>query len=218
MPSDSLPVLIALTGPLNGERWVVQKDTLIGRGEDCDIVIPDRKISRHHAKISVSDSGAMLEDLKSKNGTHHNGDQIADQVALQEGDMIQIALSQKFTYLSSDATVPLDGPETAALDSLALTIEKRAKRVLIRGREINPPLSAAQYSLLEELSENDGRVVSREALIRHIWGEQEAANVSDQAMDALVRRLRERIAQLDSQHNYVVTVRGHGLRLENTPE
>lgn len=218
MPSDSLSVLIALTGPLNGERWVVQKDTLIGRGEDCDIVIPDRKISRHHAKISVSKSGVLLEDLKSKNGTHHNGDQIADPVALQEGDMIQIALSQKFTYLSSDATVPLDGPETAALESPALTIEKRAKRVLIRDREINPPLSAAQYSLLEELSENDGRVVSREALIRHIWGEQEAANVSDQAMDALVRRLRDRIAQLDSQHNYVVTVRGHGLRLENTPK
>jgi hypothetical protein len=218
LPTDSLPVLIALTGPLNGERWVVQKNTLIGRGEDCDIVIPDRKISRHHARINLSDSSVILEDLNSKNGTHHNGDQINEKVVLNEGDIFQIALSQKFTFLSADATVPLDMVEAQEADGNqeALVIEKLAKKILIRGVEITPPLSAAQYSLLEILASNDGLVVSRESLIKQIWGQTEAANVSDQALDALVRRLRDRIAQLDKQHQYIVTVRGHGLRLENT--
>ena len=36
-----------------------------------------------------------------------------------------------------------------------------------------------------------------------------------QALDALVRRLRDRLATIDSGHSYIVTVRGHGLRLDN---
>ncbi len=42
-------------------------------------------------------------------------------------------------------------------------------------------------------------------------------DISEQALDALVRRLRDRIAHVDSSHEYIVTVRGHGLRLENPP-
>jgi DNA-binding response OmpR family regulator len=42
-------------------------------------------------------------------------------------------------------------------------------------------------------------------------------NVSEQALDALVRRLRDRLAEIDPIHNYIITVRGHGLRLENPP-
>ncbi|HNW14325.1 MAG TPA: helix-turn-helix domain-containing protein, partial [Anaerolineaceae bacterium] len=60
-----------------------------------------------------------------------------------------------------------------------------------------------------------GEVVTREALIRKTWEEDEATGVSDQALDALIRRLRERLAELDQKHQYIVTVRGHGLRLEN---
>jgi DNA-binding response OmpR family regulator len=36
-------------------------------------------------------------------------------------------------------------------------------------------------------------------------------------MDALVRRLRDRLAELDPAHLYIETVRGHGLRLDNPP-
>ena len=39
----------------------------------------------------------------------------------------------------------------------------------------------------------------------------------EQALDALVRRLRERLASVDPQHTYLITVRGHGLRLDNPP-
>ena len=42
--------------------------------------------------------------------------------------------------------------------------------------------------------------------------------VTEQALDAMVRRLRERLADLDATHEYIVTVRGHGLRLDNPDE
>lgn len=214
--SDSLPVLIAQSGALNGERWVVRKTMTLGRGDDCDIIINDRKISRHHARLTPKDEGVFLEDLQSKNGTHHNGQAVKEPVLLEDGDTIQIALAQKFSFLSSDATVPLDfgSDTTEILETRRLKLDKRSRRVWVAGREVSPPLSAAQFTLLGMLYRSDG-LVSREELVKEVWGEDEAYGVSDQALDALVRRLRERLAELDEAHNYVVTVRGHGLRLEN---
>ena len=89
---------------------------------------------------------------------------------------------------------------------------------MVNEKEISPPLSVAQFTLLEMLYKRDGRVVSREELIQGIWQEEEAYEVSNQALDALVRRLRDRIQEADSENKYVITVRGHGLRLENPPE
>jgi DNA-binding response OmpR family regulator len=71
--------------------------------------------------------------------------------------------------------------------------------------------------LLQILYEHEGRVVPRKELIAEIWGEEDAVDVSEQALDALVRRLRDRLAEVDRHHAYVVTVRGHGLRLDNPP-
>ena len=215
--SDSNPVLIALSGPLNGGRWVIQKETSLGRGESCDIVIPDRKISRHHAQISIGEEGTFLKDLGSKNGTHHNGEIISQSVFLQDGDIIQIALAQKFSFLSSDATIPLEFAMTDVLEAPGplLKLEKKSRRIWIREKELIPPLSAAQFSLLEILYNSEGRVVNREKLVKTIWGESESYGVSDQALDALVRRLRDRLGNLEKKHAFIITVRGHGLRLEN---
>ncbi|MEX1248081.1 MAG: FHA domain-containing protein [Anaerolineales bacterium] len=219
MPSSSenYPVLIGQSGPLNGARWVIRGPVTIGRGEECDIVIPDRKISRQHARVRPTARGIVLEDLGSKNGTHHNGSQIKDSVALTDGDVIQIALAQKFTFLSSDATIPLefDAPMTAGLEQRRLRMDKRSRRVWINAKEVDPPLSVAQFTMLDLLYQRDGLVVPREEMVKSVWGEDEAYGISDQALDALVRRLRDRLAEVDKTHEFVVTVRGHGLRLEN---
>lgn len=217
--SESYPVLIGQNGPLNGERWVIRGPVVIGRDEGCDIKIPDRKISRRHAQLRPSPDGIVLEDLGSKNGTHHNGQKLKGSVTLIDGDTLQIALAQKFTFLSSDATIPLDFGMLEQADSIEqqLKLDKRSRRIWISGRELTPPLSVAQFTMLELLYSRDGLVVSRRELVETIWSEEEAYGVSDQALDALVRRLRDRLAELDREHEYVVTVRGHGLRLDNPP-
>ena len=63
------PVVVAIQGPLDGRRWEIQDELIIGRGSDCQIQIDDRQVSRHHARISMTDGKMMLEDLASKNGT-----------------------------------------------------------------------------------------------------------------------------------------------------
>jgi hypothetical protein len=232
--SDEVAMLVGQAGPLDGQRFALRKDMIMGREPGCEIIIPDRQVSRRHARITVHPDGIYLEDLGSKNGTHHNGALIDDAVQLQDGDAIQVALVQKFTYLSSDATLPLEMADPAAhsgFDTQAgppagrLHLEKRSRRVWILVNEaddleeveIAPPLSASQFRLLELLYQNQGRVVTRLDLVAAVWGDEQAYSISEQALDALIRRLRERIGSVDPDHNYLVTVRGHGIRLDNPP-
>jgi DNA-binding winged helix-turn-helix (wHTH) protein len=208
------PLLIAQNGPLKGQRWTINKPLLVGRETTCEIVVADRMVSRFHARITPTPEGMLLEDLDSKNGTHRNGDPVIGQVLLQDGDTVQIALAQQFLFLTSDATVPLSEDEA---HPGRLRLDMRSRRVWVDERLIDPPLSALQFHVLRVLYENQGQVVDREQLVTNAWGEEQAVGVSDQALDALLRRLRDRIAAIDPEHPYIITVRGHGIRLENPP-
>ncbi len=105
--------------------------------------------------------------------------------------------------------------EASELGLGRLRMDAEAHRVWVLEQEIEPPLSPAQYRLLELLYRNADRVVSRGEIVRHVWSESEEEGVSEQAIDALVRRLRDRLGEVDPDHQYVVTVRGHGFRLDN---
>jgi hypothetical protein len=210
------PVLIAQTGPLNGQRWVIEQTLVVGRDPSCEVVIPDRQVSRYHARFMQAPEGIILEDLGSKNGTHCNGVRIKEPIVLQDGDTIQVAVIQHFTFLSSDATMPLDSGEVYISGRpQRLRLESRSRRVWIGKQEVSPPLSVPQFKLLQALYEQRDQVVSRQQLISTIWSDQNLLGVSEQALDALVRRLRDRLASLDPTHEYIITIRGHGLRLDN---
>lgn len=209
-------ILLAQSGPLAGQQWAVSNTLTIGRDESCEVVVPDRQVSRQHARLSLRENAVFLEDLKSKNGTYLNGQLLAAPTQLRESDEIRVAFAQTFLFLSSDATLPLSELPDEYLKLFTLKVDADARRVWVRGTEISPPLSSQQFSLLNALFIKKGEVVSREELIQAVWGD-ETPWVTEQAFDALVRRLRERINQIDPDYDYVVTVRGHGLRLENQP-
>jgi hypothetical protein len=212
---EESPMLVAQEGPLSDQRWPLERTVVLGRDSTCDIVIPDRQVSRYHARVTPTKEGMILEDLGSKNGTHCNGNALTAPLVLQDGDMVQIALAQKFQYLTSDATMPLS--DVAGRPG-RLRVDARSRRVWISQQQLVPPLSAQQFKLLWLLYENQGQVISRPDLISVVWGEEQSAGVSDQALDALIRRLRDRLASLDPTHQFISTVRGHGIRLDNPTE
>ncbi len=207
------PILIAREGQLTGERWTIDSDEfLIGRGSDCHIVLPERQVSRHHAKIISQTGNYILHDLGSKNGTHLNGIQVKGTAPLRDGDEIQIALRVKLIFVGTDATVPLTIEEPVPHGTLEL--DKLQRSVRISGEELIPPLSLAQFRLLEALFDSKGAVVDRDTIVDVVWPGTDGIGVTEQAIDALVRRLRDRLTELDD-HEYIVTVRGHGFRLDN---
>ncbi len=205
-------MLLMVEGPKRGQRVLVDEpELIIGRGEQCDLIIPDRRVSRQHARIRLEGDGYILEDLRSRNGTFVNGQQLAGSHFLQDGDEIQIAFCCKLAFVGAEATAPVIFEDVVQ----GLRMDVESKRVWVAGQELDPPLSLAQYRLLELLYEEPGKVYSRDEVVSTVWPEDDREGISEQAIDALARRLRERLAEADPETQYVTTVRGHGFRLEN---
>lgn len=217
MVQGEKPVIVIHEGERAGQRWTVQNDTLlIGRGTECDLVLPERQVSRQHIRIKLVDEQYYVEDLDSKNGTWVNGQQLKGERLLKDGDEIQIALAVKMSFLESEATAPLSVDDMPSGIAGRLRLDRDSRRVFVADQEIDPPLSLPQYRLLELLIDSKGAICTREQVIEAVWPEAISEGVSEQAIDALVRRLRDRIAEIDQQHQYIVTVRGHGFRLDNS--
>lgn len=209
---EDFPLFIAQEGPLKGQRWQLNQTIVLGRESTCDVIISDRQISRFHARLTPTSEGVILEDLGSKNGTHLNGTLISAPVVLQDGDLVSVAMAQQFMFIVSDATTPLldNSPPHGRL-----MMDPKSRRVWVNQQQLVPPLSAQQFKLLWLLYERNGQVVTRPELVSVVWGNEQVLGVSDQALDALIRRLRDRLAALDPTHQFIDTVRGHGIRLDN---
>ena len=78
------PLLTPYRRTLEGEN------ISIGRGSDCTIPIRDRYLSRRHAEIAASDSGWVVKDLGSVNGTYLNGTRVDREEPLRGGDRIRV--------------------------------------------------------------------------------------------------------------------------------
>jgi len=216
METQAAPLLMVQEGQLLDHKWPLDRDVMtLGRGEECDMVVPERQVSRVHLRVTRDARGYLVEDLDSKNGTCINGRQVQPNtpVRLQDGDEIQVALCVRLLFVGAESTVPLAGREAGPVALGGLRLDKAQRRVWIDDRELEPPLSLAQYRLLELLVDAGGRVVSREQVVETVWPDAQEDGVTEQAIDALVRRLRDRLAELDREHEYVVTLRGHGFRL-----
>src|SRR5215470_12287427 len=65
-------------------------ENLIGRDREAVVWVDDESVSRRHARISVGDDGATIEDLGSKNGTWVGDRKIRGPAALSDRDVVRV--------------------------------------------------------------------------------------------------------------------------------
>ena len=219
---DEFPVIVWLDGSLSNPHWVVdQAEMVLGRDDGCEIVIPVRQISRQHLRIVMDGGACVIEDMRSKNGTWVNGYRLTGMRQLEDGDEIRVAKDIRLRFVGSGATAPStsrvlpDVIPSGAMTGLRLRLDPELRQVFIHDEILDPPLSLPQYRLLEILFASQGGVCSRGDVVDAVWPDAMGMGVSEQAIDALVRRLRDRLAEVDPEHQFIVTVRGHGFRLDN---
>ncbi len=68
------------------------KEVVVGRSSELDVVLVEDMVSRRHTKLTVSGDQIFIQDLGSTNGTFVNGEKIK-RARLQEGDRILIGTS-----------------------------------------------------------------------------------------------------------------------------
>ncbi len=104
------------------------KQVVIGRSSDLDMVLVEDMVSRKHAKITCQDGKVLIEDLGSTNGTFVNGEKIVRAARLKEGDRILIGTSiLKLVAAESGASVD-DQQVKQNLEAAAAAAASRATR------------------------------------------------------------------------------------------
>ena len=87
--TDTGPRLIAIAGPSLGALLPIERTTTLGRDPSSDYQIHDAAMSRRHCTIDRRDTGWVIVDLDSRNGTMVNGVPVRAQ-ALTDGDQIRV--------------------------------------------------------------------------------------------------------------------------------
>jgi diguanylate cyclase (GGDEF)-like protein len=78
------------SGPSMGLRYPLgTKALLLGRGDDCDLVMNDKSVSRRHLRIEPRPDGYDIIDLESTNGTFVN-DRPVERSAIEDGDYVRV--------------------------------------------------------------------------------------------------------------------------------
>ena len=95
----------------NRQAVLMDGANIIGRAPDATIQCEAAGVSRHHARILVSDGEATLEDLGSKNGTYLQHKRIAT-ARLSDGDAIQLGKATLIFRVGP----PAESTETVAAD------------------------------------------------------------------------------------------------------
>jgi len=94
-----------LRAETDGSETPIRHGLLVGRGDDCGLVIRLGVVSRQHARFNVVDGVPWLEDLGSTNGTTVNGERVTSATRLKPADIVcfdDIA----YQVLTSTAVVP----------------------------------------------------------------------------------------------------------------
>jgi len=97
--------LVASGSWLNDQVFSIPSDraVIIGRAEDCDIMIAGTHLSRHHVELSVAGQQLRVRDLNSANGTFLDEQPITEALA-HEGDRLRIDVySFHITRLEADS-------------------------------------------------------------------------------------------------------------------
>ncbi len=124
--------------PIQGEKF------LIGRADDCHLKPRSELISRYHCAIISEDGYVAIRDLGSKNGVYLNGERVALENELKNGDKLSVGPLEFVVNLSIGTKVPkkskVDSVEAAVVRTVELK-EEQAKKEVEQAQQIEeqPP-------------------------------------------------------------------------------
>jgi DNA-binding response OmpR family regulator len=97
---------------------------------------------------------------------------------------------------------------TGAVEAGDLTIDFDRRMVTLAGEEVG--VTYVEFEILGALARSPGRVLTRETLLEHVWGDSDYRD--PRTVDVHIRHLREKLERDPKEPEYLFTVRGVGYR------
>jgi two-component system, OmpR family, response regulator len=98
--------------------------------------------------------------------------------------------------------------ESGAIEREDLTIDFDRRMVTLAGDEVK--VTYVEFEILGALARSPGRVLTRETLLEHVWGDSDYRD--PRTVDVHIRHLREKLEKDPKEPEYLFTVRGVGYR------
>ena len=206
------PSLIFLAGPNAGRRYKLgEGDYIIGRRSDCQIFVPDMRVSRQHARVRRENGAWHVEDLGSNNGTYVNGSRVQT-VPLCHDDEITIA-NNRIRVEIPNALKP--GTE---FDSHVTIVDLNNPAIFISSDEASDSGKAwrSQQSMVGiAASDRESRLLSRKlAAMQALLEIAATTSTPDELLESLVAQLLEVFPQAESVGVLVEDQRTKQLRVQ----
>jgi two-component system, OmpR family, response regulator len=99
-------------------------------------------------------------------------------------------------------------PDEETIERGELTVDFGRRMITLRGEEID--VTYVEFEILAALARSPGRVLSRETLLEHVWGDSEYRD--PRTVDVHIRHLREKLEKDPKNPEFLFTVRGVGYR------
>ena len=147
-----------ISGTGAGESTTVHGSATIGRDEGSDLRVQDPEVSRRHAKVTVQDGNAWIDDLHSTNGTFVNGERVVERQSLVGGDRIQVGLT------IIELTLPV-GAQPTVIGAQPTVVAKVPQPTEVAPRPTLPP----QPSKLSEVLSQPVALLTAESGTRKWW-------------------------------------------------
>jgi DNA-binding winged helix-turn-helix (wHTH) protein len=204
-------------GPNKGDMIAIEKTPwLMGRHPSCDYPVDNEHLSREHVRIIVKDGRWFLINLKSTNGTFLNQRRLENDEEKVLVDEDEIQLGKVITFRFKDPTKTVSETQNQMMVP-GLWINAENGDVFVQMKMVTPRFSREQFSLLLMLFQEPGKLFTREQIISKLWPDDDPAGITDDAITTQIYRIRERLRTLDSEHEYIESVRGEGRKFVQRP-
>ena len=104
-----------------------------------------------------------------------------------------------------------EAADGGAIDCGDLTIDFDRRMVTLDGEEVK--VTYVEFEILGALARSPGRVLTRETLLEHVWGDSDYRD--PRTVDVHIRHLREKLERDPKEPEYLFTVRGVGYRFRD---
>ena len=94
-------LLVNVKPEINEKHTLKGDSVMVGRDRSCQVVLAHPAVSRRHARITLSGTSYVLEDLKSANGTYVNNTRV-ERAKLKPGDVVRFGADPACSYVVRD--------------------------------------------------------------------------------------------------------------------